>query len=194
MDNPSRSNECSEDTLLVEVANVARLAARELVSADLADDIAHDVVLACLIKLRTGQLVISADAFVGIARQIARHRAIDHLRGRQHRRMRELDFAHEIAESARVWMCPELALRESELSTFHRHTLRRLPRRCRRAFVMVREERTSYKLVAKRLGVSRGVVCADVVTAQRQFRVGLLEQGLAVPPAPRSTARRGGVQ
>jgi hypothetical protein len=54
MDNPSRSNECSEDTLLVEVANIARQAARELVSADLAEDVAHDVVLTCLTKLRTG--------------------------------------------------------------------------------------------------------------------------------------------
>jgi DNA-directed RNA polymerase specialized sigma24 family protein len=91
-------------------------------------------------------------------------------------------------------MSPELALRSSELSTFHRRTLRRLPRRCRRACVMVREERTSYKLVAQRLGVSRNVVCAHVVTAQRQFRVGLLEEGIPVPPAVRSRARRRGAQ
>lgn len=192
MDTSTPSNELTEDRLLVEISRFARRFARELVSADRAEDVAQDVVLTCLIKLRSRRLAIDPASLAALVRQMTRQRAIDCLRASRRGDKRDADYARKSLGITHAWMSPELVFDTEELSAFHDRMLERLPGPCRRSYVMVREERVTYEVVAQRLGVSRGAVCAHIVMAQREFRTGLIERDIVVPiPARRRKSQRG---
>lgn len=69
---------CGEthERLLITIAALARTRARALLSPDQADDIAQDVVLECLLKLREGS-VIDQRSLGGLVRQMVRRRVSD---------------------------------------------------------------------------------------------------------------------
>lgn len=186
---PASPAACSEAQLLMDVATLARRFAGKYMCTHDAEDLAQDVVLECLIRMRAGKWkpIISLGAFV---RAMVWRRRTDSLRQRERRTSRDAEHARALTESVHTWMSPEHALEERELLSFHEQTLTSLPRSCRRAYVMVREEEAPYQLVADRLGVSRATVCAHVVAAQRRFRLELLEQGIATRArSPNSSIR-----
>ena len=75
-------------------------------------------------------------------------------------------------------MSPEAALDDAELEGFYRRTLAGVPEACRRAYVMVREERLTYGMAAEALGVSSHTIGVYVFTVQRRFREALGEIGV----------------
>lgn len=170
----------SETHLIVEISAFAHRYARALMSAAAAEDLAQDVVLECLIRIRDGRWRIkhSLAAFV---RAMVRRRRADTLRLRERRAAREAQHANECADGVHAWMSPELVLESEELDAFHVRMLAQLPPGCRNAYTMVREEETSYQVAAEKLGVTRAAVCAHIVTAHRRFRAGLADEDIAVP-------------
>jgi RNA polymerase sigma factor (sigma-70 family) len=174
---------CEEthERLLITIAALARKRARALLSTDMADDVAQDVVLECLLKVREGDS-IDEKLLGGLVRQMVRRRVSDLYRGAL--RSGERNARHVRAQMAEVhaWMHPDLALEEGQLDEMRTSILDGLPTGCRRAFVMVREEELAYSAVASKLGVTRSAVHCHVVEAQRRFRRQLHACGISVPP------------
>jgi RNA polymerase sigma-70 factor (ECF subfamily) len=166
------------DALIVEIHRLAREFAGKRVAADVADDIAQDICLECLVKIRAGRWSVRHSDLAVFVRGVVRRRVVDWLRRREHGDERNAEHARELEEGEHAWMSPELLLEERELAVVREETLRELPTACRRAYLMVREEGESYKGAARRLGVSRSAVSAHIVTAQRRFRRVLLDRGV----------------
>jgi RNA polymerase sigma factor (sigma-70 family) len=181
--------EAAQNELLMEIAQLAQRFARELVARDLADDVAQDVVLECLVKLREHSWTADTSSIPGLIRSMVRRRSIDCLRRTQRREGRDPEHAGDLLDGVRPWMSPEAASDERELTDLYEETLASLPGKCRRIYRMVREERITYELVAARLGLSRSAVSWHIVAAQRRFRCRLKEHGINTPaPYPGTKA------
>ena len=170
-----------EEHLLLQIAILARRRAREMVDPDVADDVAQDVVLECLVKMRENAWCYPA-SLAGLVRQMVQRRTVDVYRRDRRRGERSAVHLGTSKASPPSWMQPDLALEELEYTALHTTVLGVLPDGCRRVFVMVREEGMAYRAVATPLGVSCATVCAHVVRAQSKLRIQLLESGIAAPP------------
>lgn len=180
----------TEARILAEITLLARRQAGAVMDLPTAEDVAQDIAFACMLQMRAGRWHIE-HSLAAYVRAMVRRRRIDFLRHRKGRTSRERQHAMERGTSEHAWMSPDLALAWQELERFHERTLASLAPCCRRAYVMVREGRATYLTVARRLGISRSAVCSHVVAAQRRFRDGLMEQGIAVPGAhPREPVSR----
>lgn len=189
MDNSLPRRIPPQERLLIRIADLAWQQASHFGGADFADDLAQDVVLECLVMVRTRCGRLTAPTLNGFVRQVVRRRWLDFLRAAQRRATREQQHSREAMGGTRLWMSPELTLLDAELTRFHERTLASLPSGCRRSYLMVREEDASYQLTADLLGVSRATVNAHVVAAQRKFREGLPAYGIT-PEPPRGAAMR----
>lgn len=169
-----------EEQLLLEIAALARRRAREVLEPDVADDVAQDVVLECLVKVREGAWCHPA-SLAGLVRQMVLRRTVDVYRRARRRAERSAVHLSESKAGPPSWMQPDLALEELEYTELRANVLHVLPEGCRRVFAMVREEGLAYGVVATRLGVSRATVCAHVVHAQSKLRTQLIESGIAAP-------------
>jgi RNA polymerase sigma factor (sigma-70 family) len=164
--------------LLIEIAHLAHRFASEVVARDIAEDVAQDVVLECLIKVREQTWHADDASIQGLIRNMVRRRAIDSLRRTQRREERNAEHVRDLSDGAHGWMSPDIASDERELAALHAETLASLPGKCRRIYVMVREDRIAYEVVAARLGLSRSAVSWHIVAAQRRFRRRLKDHGI----------------
>jgi DNA-directed RNA polymerase specialized sigma24 family protein len=171
----------TEAGLFLEITSIARRSAARIVGAEDARDIAQEVVLECLIRLREGTSPIDLRRLHGLVRRMARVRAFDLHRGTTRRMDRDGGFLREISASVHLWMSPDAAVDDAELTALRARTLAGLSRTCRAAYTMVREGGMSYLEAARRLGLSRASVHAHVAEAQRRFRHELREQGVSTP-------------
>ena len=170
----------SEAELLTEVSTLARRTARRIVGADAAGDIAQDIVLELLVRIREGAESIDLARLPGLVCEMARCRAKDQLRRERRRERPNGDFMKELTDSTHSWMHPDAAVDEAELAAFRESSLAKLPEQCRVAYLLVREEGLSYAEAGTRLGMSTRSVHAQVARAQRLFREELPQQGVPV--------------
>ena len=167
------------DPLVVEIQRIARELVAKRVPAEVADDIAQDIALECLVKIRAGRWTVRHTDLLSYSGGVVKRRVVDWHRRRKHAGERDAVYAHELKHGEHVWMSPELSMEERELVEAREETLRGLPSACRRAYLLVREEGESYTSAGRRLGGSRSTVNAHVVMAQHRFRRVLSERGLA---------------
>ena len=179
----------ADDRLIADIATLARRFATHIVDDDAAEDIAQDVALQCLIVIREGRWRIDAAEVPDFVRRVVRRKAVDRLRRSQARERRHDDYARETHASP-TWMSPELAYEERELAELHALALGRLPARCRRTYLMVRDEGETYESAASRLGVRPTTVSAHVVTAHTHLRRALASRGISAPVRHSPRARR----
>ena len=185
MDPVAPSRESPDEAFLLELSTLATRHARKLMTRDAAADLAQDLVLDHLIKLRAGVRfdgITSLDAYV---RNMVRRRWLNALRANKRAARREAEHASEMLESPRAWMSPERALEQRELAALLAQTLASLPHVCRRAFTMVSDAKTTYEVTATLLGVSPGVVNRHVIFAKHRFRCELQDYGIAAPTPKR---------
>jgi RNA polymerase sigma factor (sigma-70 family) len=181
------------DTLLSQIAALARDFSIFLSIAAgyddevIAEDIAHDVVLDCVLRIRAGEWAVPSRSLAAYVRNAVRRRMLDCLRRDYHRLEREEDYVREVCAGTQAWMAPDLANQDRELSEFLARTLASLPEVCRKTYLMIRDGNASYDEVAARLGVTRSAVSANIVRAQRVFRERLLERDIV----PRRAAKGG---
>jgi RNA polymerase sigma factor (sigma-70 family) len=186
MDTPLHSAARVEtDALLLHIEAMALAQARDIVPKHAVGDVAHDVVLHCLVKMREGSWDVLPHDVNRYVRRMVQSRAVDDLRGRHRRDGRELVHGRELTRTTRVWMSPEANTEECVLGDLYARKVAELPPRCRRAYVMVRERSVPYKAAAKLLGISPSAVSRLVVRAQRYLRSQLLASGIAAPPPRR---------
>jgi RNA polymerase sigma factor (sigma-70 family) len=170
-----------EAQLLARVRASARELAGRLVKGKArADDIAQEVALDYLMRLRSGRAVQPEREDAYIATIVLRRRTDMRLR-RRRGAARDWTYLSEISASRRAWMNPEIQLRQRELDALYRRTLDSLPRRCREAFVAVREQGQSYDQASRSLGVSVKMIAKFITQAQRVFRGELRTAGIRVP-------------
>jgi RNA polymerase sigma factor (sigma-70 family) len=181
--------DAAHDALLVEIAALARQFAQSAVNRD-PDDVAHDVVLACLVKMRAGEWTADRASLPGLVRRMVHGKAVDSRRSEGRRTEREAEHGRTLSESPPAWMSPELAMEAQELTELHQQALATIPEVCRRAYVMVREEGATYEEAAARLGVSRDAVASHVVRAQRRLRRHFAEHGIHAPARYKSNVGR----
>lgn len=184
---PTTASMSSESQLFAEVATIARTLAARVVPADAVDDLVQEVVLRCLVEHRAGR-AIDRDRLPGLVKMLV-FVCTTH-ESQRTRRRGERDALHEqeMRASEHVWMSPDLAIEQQELENVYQRALDALPRACRRAYTLVRDEALTYEQAAARLGVSRATVCFHVVTAQSRLRDALREHGVVVP-APKRGGR-----
>jgi RNA polymerase sigma factor (sigma-70 family) len=162
-----------EVLLLNRVSSLARRIARRLVARHSADDVAHDVVLDCLVRLRTGQWRVGTtlEQLVG---GMVRNKSLDARRRAAHRRALGPQYGAERDEAPPSWMQPDALLEERENEIRLRRALGELPAQCRAAFVLVRTEEATYREAAKQLGISVGLLAKHVRNAERHLAARLL--------------------
>ncbi len=178
-----------EASLVEQVHASARELARRLVKGkQRADDIAQDVALDFLLRLRSGHEVKPEKLDSYVAAIVLRRRTDARLR-RRRTAARDWVYLSEIAASRRAWMDPETQLQERELAELYERTLDSLPRRWREAFVAVREHDQSYAEAARTLGVSVKLIAKFITQAQGVFRGVLRERGIRVPREKRGVRR-----
>jgi RNA polymerase sigma factor (sigma-70 family) len=170
------------DALLLHIETMALAQARDIVPKHAVGDVAHDVVLHCLVKMREGNWDVPPHDVTRHVRRMVLSRAVDDLRGRHRRDGRELIHGRELTRATHAWMSPEVITEERVLGDLLARKVAELPPRCRRAYVMVRERSVPYKAAAKLLGISPSAVSRHVVRAQRYLRSQLLASGIAAPP------------
>jgi RNA polymerase sigma-70 factor (ECF subfamily) len=180
-ENGGKKFEDNEAHVLGRVHATAReLAGRLVRGRARADDIAQEVVLDYLRRLRSGRGVQPERLDAYVATIVLRRRSDMRLR-RRRGAARDWTYLCEITASRRAWMDPEVNMRERELEALYRRTLDSLPLRCRQAFLAVREQELSYAEAARSLGVSVKMIAKYITQAQRVFRGALRKQGIRVP-------------
>ena len=188
MDHVLPPDASEEARLLTQVSVLANRFARRLVKAEDAADIAQDVVLKCLVRMRSGRWRIDTTLDALVASAVWRHHAT--LLGRSApRRGWESQFVAERAAQTPVWMDPAAVVDEGDDEAFRERVLSELPARSRDAFLLVREQGASYLAVADRLGMSAGTVAAHVRRAEHHLAARLLGRRLPLGPPPSMTAR-----
>lgn len=175
-------SEAAQNALLVEIEGIALEFAGAFLPADVADDVAHDVVLDCLLRLRAGTLDIEMALLRGFTYALVKRRVVDRVRREVRRMTRDAEHARTQNEGTHAWMSPELARQAAELEALRVRLLARLPPMCRRALIMIRDDHETYEAAAKRLGVTIDAVTSRVVRAQGRMRRGLKKAGVEVPP------------
>ncbi len=179
MDETVRGLGPSDDDVLVEIREIALRCAAEVVDRETASDVAMDVVVLCLTRMRAKRWRVEHRALHGYVCRLARDRVVDVLREQHRRREREAEHARDRRESAHEWMYPERALEAKELDAASQKEFDGLPQQARLTWMLVREQRISYKSVAKALGLSHRAIRANLARAERLVRERMREKGLA---------------
>jgi RNA polymerase sigma factor (sigma-70 family) len=172
-----------DEDLLIHIAKLARIFTIGRVAKRSRPDVAQDIVLDCLVKMRAGEWDVPPNAVDSYVFRAVELKAFDLIRRRKRLRQRELEHGRELDGGTHAWMRPDTSGEDRELHAFYSSTLESLTPACKRTYVMVREHGMTYEEAAQALGISRSAVSANLVRAQRVFREQLLARGMLAPPA-----------
>ena len=174
------SNPSDETRLLLRVTALANRFASRLVDPDDADDLAQQVVLECLARLRCGRWHVrtSLRAFV---RSMVRHRLIRNEDVANGRGGVDARYEEDRADGPPAWMDPAAMVEMKEAETIRERALADLSERCRAAYLLVREEEAPYRDVAAKLGISVGLVAYYVRNAERHLASRVLDRRVPSP-------------
>ena len=191
MDADALHEPIDENSFVNEVCRLANGFARRLASDDDADDIAQDVALKCLLRLRNHRWrsELSPDALVAY---ITRRTHANHMRADVRRRGREAQYLAERTAVAPGWMNPARGSEEEEEFGSHERALAELPTSCRSTFLLVREHGMTYREAAQREGISLNVVAKRVAQAERLLASRLLSTSRWRGMPPSMERRSGG--
>jgi hypothetical protein len=95
------------DALVVEIHRQARVLAETHVRRDVADDIAQDVVLECLIMIRASRWTVRHADLTNVLCGVVRQRVVDWRRCRALGHERDAEYWRDLEDSEHAWMSPE---------------------------------------------------------------------------------------
>lgn len=168
MRTPVPSTPSDEVRLLIRVTALANRFASRLLDPDDAEDLAQQVVLECLARLRRGRWRVHT-SLRGVVRSIVRRRWMRSLYAGSVRGAIDAQHLQDREDCTPVWMDPEAMLEMSEAETLRATALAELPEGCRTAYLLVREEGATYRDVAAELGISIGLVAHYMRNAERHL-------------------------
>jgi RNA polymerase sigma factor (sigma-70 family) len=143
-------------------------------------DLAQDIVLGVLVKMRDGSWR-DPRSLRGWVRRVVKCRLLDAKREERRRQARHDAHARTLDDVMPIWMSADLNVEHRELGAAIRAAIQSLPDQCGRVWMMVRLDNLSYVETAAILGITRSAVCANVVRAQRRIRLELIERGFELP-------------
>jgi RNA polymerase sigma factor (sigma-70 family) len=172
-----------ENSFVSEVCRLANKFARRLVCDDDADDLAQDVALKCLLRLRRHRWRsdLPPDALVA---RITRRTHANRKRADARRRSREEQYVAERTAVAPGWMNPSRPSEERDESGLHEQALEDLPEACRSTFLLVRDCGMTYRDAALHEGIALSIVAKRIAQAERLLADRLLDtrRWRGVPP------------
>ena len=183
--------------LLLAIQDNARRFAMGAVPDEDVEDIASDVVLGCLRKIRSGEWTRLPKNVQALVRKLTADRIADVRRGRKVQNGLTREFLRRSLGTDREWMSPDPAWNDSSIDEYQAEVMAMLPPRCRQAYYLVRVEGDTYEQAAERMRVSPRTVCNHIVSAHRVFREALRALGIGgqatpldeqAPPAPMQSA------
>jgi RNA polymerase sigma-70 factor (ECF subfamily) len=182
---------CDEALIVDRVRRLSYQFARRLTSEHVADDISQDVALECLMLVRRNrwQPTKSLEALVATMtwRRQGRLR-----REKRQRGMREAQYIEELNRQTPEWMDPAHRCEQQDEELRRTQALEELPEACRSAFLLVREQRTTHREAARRLGLSKALVTKHVARAEKHLADHLLHvrKRNVTPPSLLKPSRR----
>ena len=169
-----------QNRYLLKVYALLRVYAPDHVKRDHIDDVIHEVIAATLEELRAGTWQHGWEVGEVFLRTLLYNRVRNRKRMRRRGQKRDGEYLRSREMTPSSWMSPDRTDHEEWNDEFRKDVLKSLPKRCRKAYRMVREEGLSYAEVARRLGKSVCTVRGHVVTAHRRYREELERQGITV--------------
>lgn len=168
MDIDERSISCEEARTVAQVRDLAFRYALRKTDYDTADDIAQEVAIDCLLRLRRNQWRVAKSKKALVA-SMTRNKLSTLKEKKKHRKEREEQFMAERSARCPEWMDPARRFEEREEVLIRARALEELPKKCRSAYLLVREDGVTRREVARRLGISFGLVVNHVARAERHL-------------------------
>ena len=188
-DEPPKDPEWS-DAFLEKVSRfVRRIGRKRRYESDVTEDIAQDVVMMLLERIRDGRMTEPPPHARPLVLRMIRQLAIIRSMKDDARDARQLEWVTQPGMEARPWMDPDETLRERELDAARARVIERLPDTERSMFVLARDEEMGCAGAARRLGVTRKVARRQLAAAEAEFRRELTWEDVPVPPAPKWRSR-----
>jgi len=168
MDIDERSISCEEARTVDQVRELAFQFALRKTDYDTASDIAQEVAIDCLLRLRRNRwrVVKSQRALVA---SMTRNKLSTLKERKKNRREREEQFMAERSARCPEWMNPVRGCEQREEERIRAQALEELPLKCRSAFLLVRDGGVSRREAARKLGISFGLVVNHVARAERHL-------------------------
>jgi RNA polymerase sigma-70 factor (ECF subfamily) len=190
MDTDAHHEPIDEARFVAEVYRVASKCARRLARAGDAEDIAQDVVLKCLLRLRNNRWRMdrSPNALVS---SITRRTCKNRKRNDERRESRDAQYLAERTAVAPAWMNPAQANDEEKDCESYERALSELPAGCRSTFLLVREHGMTYREVAVREGISLRTIAKRVARAEAFLadRLMCTPRWRSMPPSMQNRSR-----
>ncbi len=178
MSNSLRRAPTDVSALLAEVTLLAKESAPSYLRSDERADLAQDVAFECwrMMRRKTWRQPRSLRALVS---RIVRLRATDQLRRQfsDQESLGQFERDQELFE-APPWMSPEFQAEDHDFAEHHRRLARRLPRKCREVYLLIRQDGESHQAVADLLGMSLMAVDQNLLRAQARMRIQLRALGI----------------
>lgn len=189
------SDSFDEGHLLGQISKLPVRLAQRLISADEAEDIAQLVVLQCLSEMRAGRWRVDR-SLEALVRAMVKSRHVRVRRAAKRRIQREEQYVADRLACPPVWMDPARMLEVLGDERLRERAMTELSEEYRAAFALVREEGASLTEAAVRLGVSRGIVRAQVGRAEQHLasRLRITRPWRVTPPSMAEGARQRSVE
>jgi RNA polymerase sigma factor (sigma-70 family) len=165
MDADAFQEPIDENGFVSEVCRLAYRFARRLTCDDDAEDIAQEVALKCLLRLRSRRWRSdqSPDALVA---HITRRTYANRMRADARRRSRDAQYLAERTAVAPGWMNPARPSEEWQESQLYERALEELPEASRSTFLLVRDCGMTYRDAALHQGIALSIVAKRVARAE----------------------------
>lgn len=181
-------SEARQNRILLEIYPIIRELAAGRTHEEDFEDLAHDVTLKILTKLRAGTWKRPRNMRKYLLTLIL-DRRIELYRSEEAADVRALEYVRHQRQNKPEWMLTDSMLTERGMLNFCADVLKKKSRKCRFAYHMVRIEGNTYGEAAARLKVSPHTVHNYIVTAQRAIRLELEALGV-IQAGARTTAHR----
>jgi len=175
-----------QDALVLEIAALAREFALQFARRSQVDDVVQNVVLECLVLIRTGRWPV-ASSLPSLLNRIVRRRTYDQILRRRRATMREKQHSSAIRPADPSGMSPLLEMENAEVMAACEEALAHMRANPAAIYRAVRQEGWSTREVAKRLKLSVNSVSAHLRRADRGVRSELLALDL-MPETTRASA------
>jgi RNA polymerase sigma factor (sigma-70 family) len=164
-----------------------------------AEDVAQDVVLWCLERLRAGTFDLNGRIFDSHIRCLVRRRASVRKRQRGRRAARDMERVRDTDGVEKEWVEPGGEMDAAALDTAYAAALEKLTPACRRAYELVRGENLSYAAAGERLGLSPLTVKLQMKQALKAFQRAMGKRRgprgwIAYEPPAKAPAKRRGAR
>ena len=192
MPTTARPTTAQTDALVIQVSTVGRQAARRpLILHNLADadDIAQDVTLDCLAGFRSGKQEIITTDVARFVWTLPIRRALNVARAADRRDTRATASIQDEGE-VRAWMSHGAMVEYAELEALAALAVAALPLMCRRVFLVVGDDDTSYAAIALTLSITRDTPSEHLETGQPRLRAALVDAVMIASHMPRTCPPR----